>query len=120
MDANPKEALSGIRDTNGCACSAYISVSERVTRRSVHPIVGSVANLKDCRESKGLPAYHPHQLGHAFATHLLDHGASLQHISRLLGEAKLSTAQIYTRVSVGRMMEVYKGAHPHTKKPRPE
>jgi len=81
--------------------------SERLTTRSIGRMVKAVAI------AKGLPGYHPHQLRHAFATHLLDHGASLQLISRLLGEAKLSTAQIYTRVSVGRMMEVYKRAHPH-------
>jgi hypothetical protein len=44
-----------------------------------------------------------------------DHNAPLQAIATLLGHAKLSIAQIYTRVSVGRMMQTYNAAHPHAK-----
>jgi len=44
-----------------------------------------------------------------------DHDAPLQAVGTLLGHARLSTAQIYTRVSVGRMMRTYRSAHPHAK-----
>jgi hypothetical protein len=50
-------------------------------------------------------------------THMHDHEAPLQAVAVLLGHARLSTAQIYTRVSVGRMMQTYRSAHPHA---RPE
>jgi site-specific recombinase XerC len=43
-----------------------------------------------------------------------DHNAPLQAVASLLGHARLS-AQIYTRVSVGRMMDTYNRAHPHAK-----
>jgi integrase/recombinase XerC len=82
---------------------------ERLDVRSIHRVVKQVA------EAKGLPAYHPHTLRHACATHMHDHGAPLQAVATLLGHARLSTAQIYTRVSTGRMMQTYKAAHPHAR-----
>jgi len=44
-----------------------------------------------------------------------DHNAPLQAVASLLSHVRLSTAQIYTRVSVGRMMKTYNAAHPHTR-----
>ncbi len=82
---------------------------ERLDVRSIRRILIEVA------EAKGLPKYNPHLLRHACASHLHDHGAPLQAIAALLGHAKLSTAQMYTRVSVGRMMQTYNMAHPHAK-----
>jgi integrase/recombinase XerC len=81
--------------------------AERLDVRTVHRVVSGIA------EAKGLPAYHPHQLRHACATHMHDHGAPLQAVAILLGHKKLSTTQIYTRVSTGRMLDVYRKAHPH-------
>ena len=63
--------------------------------------------------ARGLPRYHPHLLRHACGTHMHDRGAPLQAIAVLLGHAKLSTTQIYTRVSTGRMLDTYRKAHPH-------
>jgi integrase/recombinase XerC len=87
-----------------------VQSAERLDVRSIHRTVRQVAR------TKGLPAYHPHQLRHACATHMHDHGAPIQVIAAMLGHARLTTAQIYTRVSAGRMMETYRRAHPHTKR----
>jgi site-specific recombinase XerD len=76
------------------------------------------AALQECaKPGEGLdPAkWHPHLLRHACGTHMHDHNAPLQAVATFLGHAKLSTAQIYTRVSVGRMMQTYKAAHPHAR-----
>ncbi len=80
-------------------------LSSRSIRRILKSFLGSSGVERDVS---------PHAFRHSFATHLLHGGADLRSIQELLGHASLSTTQRYTKMDLGRLMEVYDRSHPRS------
>ncbi len=81
----------------------------RITRQGVHRIVVTHARRA------GLEGVSPHVLRHSAATHMLEGGADLRSVQAMLGHARLSTTQVYTKVSPQHLLEVYAQSHPRSR-----
>lgn len=68
--------------------------------------------VKKYAKRMGLPNAYPHQMRHAFATHLLNRDVGVRDVQSCLGHAKLSTTQRYLSVSTTHLQRVYRAAHP--------
>lgn len=86
------------------------AAGHRITTRTIQNVVRRWAR------QAGLPAtVSPHTLRHSFATHMLDRGADLKTVQQLLGHESLATTQIYTHLSIERLHDVVRAAHPKSK-----
>jgi integrase/recombinase XerD len=101
-EARPE--LAGAREPEGLFLTAR---GEIMTRHNFWRLIKQYAVAADIRT-----ALSPHTLRHAFATHLLEHGADLRAVQSLLGHADLSTTQIYTHVARARLRELHAQHHP--------
>jgi len=109
-----KRALNAIKEYRASLKENFIPVFlnknfKRLSSRSIRRILDKL--VRDCQLNVPVS---PHTLRHSFATHMLDCGADLRGIQEILGHASLSTTQIYTHVSMDKLMQVYDKAHPRS------
>src|SRR5204862_2410636 len=86
---------------------------------------GHLTRQRFAQELKGLAveagidrrAISPHVLRHAFASHLLAHGADLRSVQEMLGHADIATTQIYTHVLDDRLSQLVRDKHPLGRRP---
>lgn len=110
----------GLRD----ALSAYMELRDKVVtrlepalfvsakgRRLTYPQVRVCVSDNLARVSS-LKKRSPHVLRHTFATAMLNHGAGLESVKKLLGHQELTTTEIYTHTTFEQLKKVYKSAHP--------
>ena len=89
--------------TNVFTTKKGAAFNPRTVYNSVKKYLGQVTSI----EKKG-----PHTLRHTFATHLMNNGAEMNAVKELLGHASLASTQIYTHLTIEKLKEVYKLAHP--------
>jgi len=97
------KAVEGLHSTELLCDKKGKKLSPKFVYSCVNHYLGKTTNLS--KKS-------PHVLRHTFATHMLNNGASLEVIKKLLGHADLSATQIYTHNSFKQVMQIYNQAHP--------
>ena len=102
-----REARPQLLGAAGQRCAVRHRARGAMTRQSFWHLIKRYALQAGLRKPIS-----PHTLRHAFATHLLNHGADLRVVQLLLGHSDISTTQIYTHVARERMKQLHAKHHP--------
>ena len=110
LDRYIKQARPQLLKNNSYCDYVFISARGKgITRQTFWYALKKLAKIAQIRKS-----FSPHTLRHAFATHLLNHGADLRVVQLLLGHSDLSTTQIYTHVAKQRLKDLHQQHHPRS------
>lgn len=84
---------------------------KKLNEKFVYSTVKNYLSLITSKEQKS-----PHILRHTFATHLLNNGAEISKVKKLMGHASLASTQVYTNADIEQLKKVFNSAHPRAKK----
>jgi len=103
-----RNKLNIIEDDN---CLFLTIKGKKIYEKLVYRLINSYISKVSIKHKKS-----PHMLRHTFATHLLNNGADLNAIKELLGHSSLAATQIYTHSGIQELKNIYKKAHPRSRK----
>lgn len=87
------------------------SKGKKLTEKFVYVVVNKYLSLITTKEKRS-----PHILRHSFATHVLDNGAEISKVKKILGHSSLASTQVYTNANIEQLKKVFNQAHPRASK----
>lgn len=84
---------------------------KKLNDKFVYSTVKSYLSLVTSKKKKS-----PHILRHSFATHVLEHGAEISKVKKIMGHSSLASTQVYTSANIEQLKKVFNNAHPRAKK----
>ena len=87
------------------------SKGKKITEKFVYLMVTSYLSQVSLKEKKS-----PHILRHSFATHVLNGGAEISKVKKIMGHASLASTQVYTNANIEQLKKVFRAAHPRGNK----
>ena len=87
------------------------SKGKKITEKFVYLMVTSYLSQVSLKEKKS-----PHILRHSFATHVLNSGAEISKVKKIMGHASLASTQVYTNANIEQLKKVFRAAHPRGNK----
>lgn len=84
---------------------------KKLTEKFVYLLVNKYLSLVTSKEKRS-----PHILRHSFATHVLDNGAEISKVKKILGHSSLASTQVYTNANIEQLKKVFNRAHPRASK----
>lgn len=84
---------------------------KKLTEKFVYVVVNKYLSLITSKQKRS-----PHILRHSFATHVLDNGAEISKVKKILGHSSLASTQVYTNANIEQLKKVFNQAHPRASK----